>query len=206
MLQSRFVAVVGSDQVNPESELGQILTSIFDRLAVLGLILRTSGTIGTELIALNAYKRHLDMGTIPPSRIKVFLPWRGYNKTLQPYGECYTTVSKLNYDLCSNFIRTVHPYWASGTKNMKLLQAKNALIIFGEKLNRPCDLLITVTDKDVSGKVKGVPNSAIELAKARNIPIFDLAIDDTLEDTLFELRSYLRSLGYPIVAEEQVVL
>lgn len=206
MLQSKIVSVVGSDQVNPESNLGQILSSIFTRLAILGLTLRTSGTDGTELIAIQAYKKQLDMGVITPSRVRVFLPWRGYNKTLQPYGECYTTISKLNYDLCSNFIRSVHPYWASGTKNMKLLQAKNALIIFGEKLNRPCDFLITVTEKDPQGKIKGVPSSAVELAKVRNIPIFDLAEDDTLDDTLFELRTYLRKVGYPIVAEEEVVI
>ena len=77
MLQSKIVSVVGSDQVNPESNLGQILSSIFTRLAILGLTLRTSGTDGTELIAIQAYKKQLDMGVITPSRVRVFftLAW-----------------------------------------------------------------------------------------------------------------------------------
>ena len=206
MLHPQTVGIIGSDSVKAESELGQILTSICTRLAILGVTLRTSGTDGTELIAIQAYKEQLELGVIPPSRIRVFLPWRGYNTTLLPYGECYTTISKLNYDLCSNFIRTVHPYWASGTKNMKLLQAKNALIVFGEKLNRPCDFLIVVAEKDLQGRYIGVPSSAIELAKVKGIPIFDLGDDSSLENTLYELRLYLRSQGYPVITEPEVIL
>lgn len=203
MLQTRIVSIVGSESLNENSDTAEILSSISDRLAVLGFSLRTSGTAGTEMIALKAYKENVDAGIIPPTRIKVFLPWRSYN-TYLPFPQCYTTISPVNYDMCSNFIRAVHPYWSKGTRNIKLLQAKNALIVFGEKLNRPCDLVIGYFETDSKGLPKGTLSSVVELAKLRSIPVFNLYDLENIEDTLFNLRTLLRKWGYPVVTEKEV--
>ena len=204
MLQTRIVSIIGSEDLQETSDVGQILKSICERLVILGFSLRTSGTEGTEMIALNVYKEQIEQGIIPPTRLKVFLPWRGFN-TVLPYPQCYTTVGPKNYDLCSNFIRSVHSYWAKGTRQTKLLQAKNALIIFGEKLNRPCDLVIAYAELDNKGKVVGTASSAIELATVQKIPVFNLWDQENLETNLFELRTLLRNWGYPVVTEENVV-
>lgn len=203
MLQTRTVSVIGSEILKEGSEIGQILKSVCERLAVLGFILRTSGTEGTEMIALSTYKNQVDMGVIPPTRIKVFLPWREFN-TFLPYPQCYTTIGPANYDLCSSFIRSVHPHWAKGTRQTKLLQAKNALIVFGEKLNKPCDFILAFAPTNAKGLVTGIASSAIELANLQNIPVFNLYDEENLDNTLFELRVLLRSWNYPVITEESV--
>lgn len=203
MLQSRIVSIVGDPELQENSEIGQILQQICKRLALFGFSLRTSGTIGTELIAVNVYKDLMDKGQISPSRLKIYLPWQGYNTSVN-YKQCYYNVTNANYDLCSNFVRTVHAYWHTGTKHIKLMHAKNALIIFGDKLNKPTDLLI-VCSKLNSKKVHGTDISAVELALAKNIPVFNL-YDENIEDILYNLRSYLRNAGYPVIKEEEVIL
>ncbi len=206
MLQSRVLTVVGDNfPIEEGSELYPVLNSLFARFADLGFTLRTSGTLGIELSALKAYKKKLDKGLITPKRVQVFSPWNGYS-TLIPITSCYVYLTVDNFSPASNFVRLVTPYWDKGTRNMKKQQAKNAMMVFGAKLDRPCDLMIVWNEKDAKGNPTGSTATAIRLAETNGIPVFDLTDQDDLFDTFFKLRQHLRSLGYPIVAEEEVVV
>lgn len=202
-MQSRSIGVIGNEAIYRDSEMYLILEEVFQRLALFSINLRTSGTLGIESIALDAYKKALDEGIIIPDRIQVFQPWRDYSNII-PYAQCYTTVGIGNFDVASNLIRSVHPYWSSASKQTKLQHAKNALIVFGRKLTSPLDALIIYSPVDSNGNIHGNITSAVELANKRNIPVFNLGDKSKIDLVFKEFRTYLRSLGYPVINEDKV--
>lgn len=196
MLQSRIVSVLGYSTLDPDSELGLYLKSLITKLGYLGFTLRTSGSSGIESIAVQAYLDLMQQGVLSPSRLKICRPYVKYTNCV-PYKQCYVTVSKANYELCSELVKPVTPYWRGIGNQSKYMHSKNAFVMFGEQLNTPSTLLIVYDEPDVNGIVKGFSSSAIGLAKNHKIPIFNFASADVTQ-TIANLKQFLHSYGIPI--------
>lgn len=206
MLHKNVVAVVSEPMVLSDN-LSKILSQVFHRLAVLGVHLRTSGSLGLELLAVQQYKELIDYGKISPERVEMYLPWAGYNTMLQEHKGVNTVVNLSNFDNASSIIKLVHPTYMSCRPTTKKLHAKNALIIFGKKLSNPVDFLITVASPDpVSKTVLGSTSSALDLAKVKGIPVFNFSPEENVMDVLKDLRIFLRGLGLPVITEEEVMV
>lgn len=196
MLHSRIVSVVGSTYLSKDSELGTYLSSFFTKLGYLGFTLRTSGSLGIESIAVDSYLTLMREGVVSPSRLKICRPYLKYN-THVPYKQCYVTVTSLNYELCSDIVKAVTPYWRGIGNQSKLMHCKNAFVMYGEHLNTPSTFLIVFDEPDIHGVVKGFSSSAIALAKLNKIPIFNFSSSDPAQ-TIADLKQFLHKYGIPI--------
>lgn len=204
MLHTQVVGVVGGELLVQHEELKDILSQVFERLAEFGVHLRTTGSQGIEQIALQCYKGFIDSGNIAPTRVNVFLPWHGYNTLFRGYpGDIYTTLSVSNFKQCSNFVRLVHSHFTALSDKNQKMYATAPFVVFGRKLNRPADFLITYSPVNEHGKMVGSSVVASKLAEMKGIPVFNFASED-VEEVLIELRQYLRGQGFPVVSEYEV--
>lgn len=71
-----------------------------------------------------------------------------------------------------------HPNWDGLNDYVKRLHARNSQIILGEDLNSPVKFAICWT-KD--GRIVGGTGQAIKVCKHHGIPVFNIAVPETLE-------------------------
>lgn len=199
MLNLGTVAVVGSENFHPDNKQSKLFTLLFERLATLGVTLRTSGTEGLEYLALTQYVQHLNTGDIAPTQLEVYLPWRRYN-TMVPAGQCYHCVTVDNFAKAIPYVRKVKPDFTKGTHKAKLFQAKNVFLTFGRSLDKPVDFLITATPMTNDNIPMGLSSTAVLFANLKNIPVFNFYESSSFEETFRDLLTFLNGLGYPIRA------
>ena len=107
----------------------------------------------------------------------IFLPWEGFNgRSAKNYG--YSTGSSLGAQLLAE---AFHPNWAACSEGARKLHSRNIHQILGSDLNTPVSMVICWT-KD--GKQGGGTGQALRIAKHMKIPIFDLALNGTVEKLL----------------------
>ncbi len=69
---------------------------------------------------------------------------------------------------------TVHPAWGACNEYTRLLHARNTFQIYGQDLNIPSDLVIAYAEELKPDVLKGGTGVAWAMAKASNIPRFNL--------------------------------
>ncbi len=143
-------------------EVLYLMTSIATKLDVWGWTMRSGGADGADTAFEGA------------SRKEIYLPWRGFN------GRMYAA---LNFPTPEAFLiaETHHPRWHALTQNVRALHARNAHQILGADCKTPAAFVVTWTPDGSTGtttKATGGTGQAIRIAKAYDVPIFNLQRDD----------------------------
>ena len=105
---------------------------------------------------------------------EIHLPWDGFNGRKADHESIFAGVSAEAYDLAAQY----HPNWGACSTAAMTLHARNGYQILGRDLNTPSDFVVCYTR---GGYAQGGTGQAIRLARAYNIPVFDLGTDDALE-------------------------
>lgn len=170
MKRKLIYAGIGSRDI-PEP-YSNFAVAIAAMLAMDGCTLRSGGASGSDT--------YFELGCDHSKGEKeIYLPFRGFNgnksELHEPPAEAYKISSKF------------HPYWNKLSDGARALHARNAQQVLGLELDTPCNFIVCYT-KD--GKEIGGTSQAIRIAKAYNIPIYNLGScknSDELERMVIEI-------------------
>jgi len=146
-------------------------------LALQGHILRSGGASGAD----TAFERGCDNAG---GAKEIFLPWPGFNGR--------KTSCRIP-DNAFAMAREFHPAWDRCSQAAQKLHARNCQQILGAKLDDPSDFVVCWSPGS------GGTEQALRIARAKNIPVFNL-INDSAADDLFAWLSSAKT-----EAEEQPV-
>jgi hypothetical protein len=183
-LVHRAYAGIGS-RTTPEA-ICSLMAALAGRLAARGWTLRSGAAPGAD----SAF----EAGAVQAGgSCEIYLPWPGFQgrhdgRLLQAAGPAYPLVAR------------VHPRFASLSRPVRQLLARNAHQVLGVDLQSPCEMVICWTP-GASGR--GGTGTALRLARQQAIPIYDLA-DLTVRRRICErfgvdlVDPELRQLGLPL--------
>jgi hypothetical protein len=145
------------------------MSSIGQQLANSGWILRSGFADGADM----AFCRGADYAAVNGmgGQMEIYIPWVGFNGAPRDH-EAFI-VPDLNRELVA-LAREYHPAWHRCAPGAKRLHARNGCQILGSDLKTPADMVICWT---AGGQGGGGTGQALRLARAYNVPIFDLAIE-----------------------------
>lgn len=108
----------------------------------------------------------------------IYLPWRGFNGHASALHEVSAEALAL--------AQTVHPRWESLGQGPKKLHARNGYQVLGQSLQDPVDFVVCWTADGCESKAErrsstGGTATAIVLAEANGIPVFNLQRDNSRE-------------------------
>lgn len=127
-------------------------------LAQRGFTLRSGGADGAD----DAFEQGAQLARAP---MEIYLPWAGFNgRTKSP-----RYPGPEAFDMAAKF----HPAWQHCKEGAMKLHARNCYQVLGADLRTPTQFVICWTPR---GSGEGGTGQALRIAKAYNIPIFDLAI------------------------------
>lgn len=141
-------------------------------LQPLGFILRSGGAEGADSFFEQAYD---ELG----GKKEIFLPWKGFNKNTSPLYE----VSDVAMKIASKF----HSNWHNLSQGARKLHGRNTYQVLGSKLfveQERSKFIICWTE---GGQRKGGTAQAWRLADYFKIPVFNLAV----EESIIKLDNYL---------------
>lgn len=136
---------------------------IADTLGKWGWTLRSGGADGADAA--------FEKGSVLE---EIYLPWRGFNGYLHAELENPTKDAFL-------IAETHHPRWHALDRNVRSLHARNAHQILGADCKTPAAFVICWTPDGSTGVTTsktGGTGQAIRIAKAYDVPIFNLQRDD----------------------------
>lgn len=139
------------------------MTRIARTLAARGYVLRSGGAPGAD----QAFEDGAE------SRAEIFVPWPSFERGLASY---IVPSGEMLYEALS-LVSKVHPAWRRVSTTARLLHARNAFQVFGRDLHSPSDFVILWATPE-AGSVRGGTRTAFELARARSIPCYNLALAD----------------------------
>lgn len=126
-------------------------------------LLRSGGAGGADL----AFERGCDS---VGGRKAIYLPWKGFGAPRSPQGT-FTGVCDRALAMAEQF----HPNWAACSQGARALHARNCYQVLGDTLDEPVKFVICWT---VNGLGGGGTGQALRIAKAHDIPIYDLGNAD----------------------------
>lgn len=147
------------------------------RLGQAGWVLRSGGASGAD----TAFE--LGAGDYPK---EIWLPWRGFNgntSELKP--------SDAAYELAAKF----HPAWGELRAGRRAEHGRNCHQVLGADLNSPVAFVVCWTING-GGDGDGGTGQAIRIAKAHEIPVFDLGtpgMTEVFESLLGQVAPYPKS-------------
>lgn len=124
-------------------------------LEKLGFTLRSGGAPGADTA--------FEMGVKDPDMKEIYLPWPGFNDNQSTLNEVYNDAMR--------FTAPYHPNWYGLTKPVQKLMARNAYQVMGYSLKEPALFVLCWTHQ---GKGEGGTGQAIRIARAHDIPVFDM--------------------------------
>lgn len=139
-------------------EVLKMMEQVAHGLSPTGWLLRSGGVIGADL-AFERCAIHKE----------IHLPWNRYNGKL---------VDNKTYFLppitpaIEAIAATHHPVYWSLKSSVKMFMCRNVTIILGMDLQTPVKMVVCYTPE---GKAQGGTGHGIRVAKANDIPVFDLA-------------------------------
>ena len=121
---------------------------------------------------------------------EIFIPWNGFNKRSNKEHGVYSEWPDVHTaQQAYNLAQEYHPNWIACTAGARALHARNMAQILGRDLNQPAKFVVCWTK---NGKGGGGTGQALRVAKALDIPIFDLGSD--MNDKLVTLAMYSGSI------------
>lgn len=153
---ARTYAGIGSRET-PQDVLA-LMVKIGRCLAERGWTLRSGAADGADA----AFER----GAVAASgSTEIWLPWRGFQ-----YHRSTLLPSQAAFEMAAQF----HPAWERCSRGARALHARNCHQVLGANLDDPVDMVVCWTRY---GRRGGGTGQALRIAEARNIPIFDLAVE-----------------------------
>ena len=102
---------------------------------------------------------------------EIYIPWHGFNGAGK---ECIVPkFTQLQVDIAASH----HPAWYRCTPVVQRMHMRNVCQVLGEDCVTPSTMVICWTP---NGDSSGGTGQAIRIAKSYNIPVFDLALPDTV--------------------------
>lgn len=172
----RYFTGVGSRDVTPEEaatmrRIGYLLARGY------GYRLRSGKAIGSDSAFQQGVEKAISegMGNHP----EIYLAWRGEScspeeRALWPVSSEYDIVPAYHYRTAISIASAVHGWWDKLRRGGKALHTRNVYQVCGMDLESPSDFLIYCADHDKNGIAKGGTRTAVELAKAMEIPVFNI--------------------------------
>ena len=151
------------------------------RCAELGIILRSGGANGADLIAETAYSDAIKAGKASESQVEIFVPWkpfqaiRGKNNPLHHLHILPTDPVLIKQS--EKMVRETHPAPNKLSQGAMKLHSRNMNQVFGLDLKSPIDANVCWTE---GGIKSGGTASAITLSERNNIPVFNFGGDRKL--------------------------
>lgn len=166
MSKTLYYAGIGSRET-PVDIISQMM-DIATELAKHGWVLRSGHADGAD----QAFETGCVQGN---GKMEIMLPWKGFNKA--PFNNPSYIVPHNSKEL-EDFTASFHPAWHRCTRAAKLLHMRNSWQILGEHTNAQVEMVICWTK---GGKRGGGTGQALRIAEFYKIPIFDLALPETVD-------------------------
>lgn len=144
-----------------------LMATIGYQAAQQGFLLRSGGAPGAD----TAFEKGADLAD---GLKEIYLPWNGFQGRRADEKSTHVIMSQAALDLAAQH----HPKWSACSDGARKLHARNCFQVLGPQLDRPSDFIICWTQGGLGG---GGTGQALRLAKALNIPIYDLG-DPAIED------------------------
>lgn len=164
-----FYAGIGSRKT-PE-EIGVKITKIASDLEKCGYTLRSGGAEGAD--------SYFEAGA---NKKEIYLPWRGFNDNSSQFHNVGYTALEI--------AQRHHSGWDRLSEPVKKLMGRNAYQVLGIDLKTPVDFLVCWTDDGCETdsertKYTGGTGLAISIASRLNIPVYNIANEESLEMLIF---------------------
>lgn len=153
-----YVAYAGIGSRETPPDILNLMRGIACMLDERGYVLRSGGAEGADTA--------FDSGTSGMSHPEIYLPWDGFNGHKDRM-----KISKGRFSEALEMARKHHPFWENCSPGARKLLGRNTFQILGRKLDSPSAFVICWT-KD--GKFSGGTGQALRVAKAFDIPIYNL--------------------------------
>ena len=173
----KYYAGIGS-RSTPADVLG-LMTRLARRLNALGYTLRSGGATGAD----EAFEQGAD------GNAEIYLPWRGFRGHSSPRHEPSDEAMALSSEY--------HPAWSRLKWSSRLLMARNAHQVLGERLTHPAYFVLCWTPDGAEShaersRATGGTGQAISIAEAHDVFVFNLRNEDALDRLGEHLREVVR--------------
>lgn len=102
---------------------------------------------------------------------EIYIPWRGFNNKEGIYVSDVTQAKEI--------ASKIHPAWDKCSDGARSLHARNVFQVLGADLLTPTEFVVCWTPK---GEDSGGTRTAIVLAKENNIPVYNLAKKEDINE------------------------
>lgn len=168
---SKFYAGIGSRHTPIAIQF--IMIHIGMEMAKRGFILRSGAADGADM----AFERGCDRAN---GTKEIFIPWDGFNKRYPHQTGVITGTSEAHEQVAAKF----HPNWGACSSGARTLHSRNVAQVLGTDLVSPARMVLCWTpNADGSGGT----GQAIRIAKAHDVPVYDLGDEQTLTLILKDL-------------------
>lgn len=103
--------------------------------------------------------------------MEIYLPWNGFNGKWEDREDGYYEMADHTFKQAMEIAQEFHPYWNNLSNGARLLMTRNTYQVLGQDLETPSTCVICYTE---GGKGGGGTGLGIRLAKAYDIPVYDL--------------------------------
>ena len=170
------ISYAGIGSRNCPDHVSSFIIAVSQYLASRGFILRSGGADGCD----NAFEQGCDLAS---GAKEIFIPWAGFN------GRQYLD---FNIAKASLIAKQYHPRYTELSFGAQKLMNRNSCQVLGANLDNPVKFIICYTP---NGSGSGGTGQALRIAKANNIPIFDIGKYAYISSASTALKQFLRELN-----------
>ena len=163
------IAYVGAGMSTTPPDIAEMMEGAAETFAAEGLFLRT----GPGQVACEAFMR----GARDPSKYAVYIPALTFGNLSTRDPGIYGPFEG-NFDSAINYARKFHPAWHGMVGSVQWLMASASYQVLGPNLDDPAKFVLCWTPDGIGGDTTG---QVLRLARAFDIPIFDLGVRDPVE-------------------------
>lgn len=180
-----FYTGVGSRET-PHEVCG-VFTEVAMTLNHHGFTLRSGGARGADI--------SFQIGVLD-NKMEIYLPEDGFNKNKANNVTIFDAFFFENYDEALYIAKNTHPNWSNCDSFARKAHIRNVYQVLGRDLKTPSDFLIcwtkdAVTQIDKITRDTGGTSTAIKLALLNNVPVFNVACDDSVDSFVqFMMKDY----------------
>lgn len=152
----------------------KVMTELAGLLEARGYTLRSGAADGAD--------KAFEAGVVIGNK-EIYLPWRGFNGS---DSNLYLRDNDISTEKALALAEKYHPAWHACNNVARKLHARNGMQVLGYYLDKPSDFVICWT---LGATGIGGTGQALRIARAHNIPIYDL-------DSVGELKRFMEERIY----------
>lgn len=161
------------------SDILVMMESVGFALASQGWTLRSGGAIGADKAFEDGMFRYAGLDApYAWTPAEIYLPWSGYEGHYRnTHGNLNILPSDIHFEtesIAEGMAMAVHPAWDACKQGAKKMHTRNVFQVLGKTLDQPSKMLIAWTRLDKHGNAKGGTATAIALAQANDVEVFNL--------------------------------